>query len=654
MASTHTDGLADIPRRSFVAVGSSTFATFTDWLCDEGLGSRGFSHIWPELAHNPTTRQVEDALKRLSRLPPDGDAAAVVVVSADCLRTQDGLWIVSRDTDPSDPRGTAINVADLIGWLRACPTAHLMVILDLRFTGSAAHDTVRLPPLPPTWIVLAGAWPPDAAGPGALSTAVRGFLDELRTGEGERFDHGPYLRADQFREAAEAHLSEQRLRFHSAGPLSDSFSLCLPNPRHSAAPELVEPARRDLAIRPEDRLAHWEPKARGSGAGSMFTGRAAVMERLIAFLRTKPSALVVAGAAGTGKSAVLSRLVILSDRRFRADHPELSTAIPPDLQPDVGAIDVAVLATGKSSEQLLEQVLEALGAAAHDESWPTLETLSERWNSWIAAHSEPVTIVIDALDEAKNPKALFDDVVFPIARKSAPGSVRLIVGVRGPSIDDDFDRTPVGGGGRTFPDHVVAELRAQRLDVDKEPYLRTADLADFATEILVRTPGSPYAAGQEELAQRVAAVIADRTRPSYLVATLAANNLVNARAVIDPDDPEWRRSLEEGLVGVFRDDLRDARPDPADRLKTIHLLRAVAFAKGRGLPWSQMWPLVANAVADRPLTYGDSDVAELLGSRLNGYLVTDHEDGYTVYRLFHEALRTTLRERWSELLDHGA
>ena len=88
-------------------------------------------------------------------------------------------------------------------------------------------------------------------------------------------------------------------------------------------------------------------------------------------------------------------------------------------------------------------------------------------------------------------------------------------------------------------------------------------------------------------------------------------------------------------------------PTPRSGCARVHLLRAVAFAYGRGLPWAQIWPLVANAVADRPGTYGDNDIVELLASRIGGYLVTDQEDGVTVYRLFHDALRTTLRERSS-------
>jgi hypothetical protein len=36
---------------------------------------------------------------------------------------------------------------------------------------------------------------------------------------------------------------------------------------------------------------------------------------------------------------------------------------------------------------------------------------------------------------------------------------------------------------------------------------------------------------------------------------------------------------------------------------------------------------------------------------MSAYLVTDREDDTTVYRLFHDALRSTLRERWHELLE---
>ena len=87
------------------------------------------------------------------------------------------------------------------------------------------------------------------------------------------------------------------------------------------------------------------------------------------------------------------------------------------------------------------------------------------------------------------------------------------------------------------------------------------------------------------------------------------------------------------------------------------MLRAVAFARGNGLPWSSVWARVATAVdagdsASR--SYGDDAVDWLLGSRLNAYLVTDRQDGLTVYRLLHDQLQKTLQHQWRELLEEPA
>ena len=46
----------------------------------------------------------------------------------------------------------------------------------------------------------------------------------------------------------------------------------------------------------------------------------------------------------------------------------------------------------------------------------------------------------------------------------------------------------------------------------------------------------------------------------------------------------------------------------------------------------------------------EHDIAELLASPMSAYLTTDIEDDTTVYKLFHDALRGSLRERWHDLL----
>jgi hypothetical protein len=134
------------------------------------------------------------------------------------------------------------------------------------------------------------------------------------------------------------------------------------------------------------------------------------------------------------------------------------------------------------------------------------------------------------------------------------------------------------------------------------------------------------------------------------VARLAATALTQRSEPADPADPEWLGTLDEDVVGVFRADLNRAFPEPDARLRAVELLRAVAFAYGKGLPWGEIWPAVANAVADRQGKFGDRDIASLLASPISAYLVTDVDDDTTVYRLFHDALRGALRTRWRDLL----
>jgi hypothetical protein len=221
--------------------------------------------------------------------------------------------------------------------------------------------------------------------------------------------------------------------------------------------------------------------------------------------------------------------------------------------------------------------------------------------------------------------------------------------VRSPSGPAD----PLGGSGPQGPlaDRVERLTAAERIRVDEDPWWRQDDVRDYAASFLRHTPGSPYEdPARHDLAEQLAEVIAVRVGRSFLIARLAANALTQRDLPVDPDDSAWLATLDDDVVTAFRADLERVYPDPDDRLAAVELLRAVAFAYGRGLPWGEIWPAVANAVADRTYKFGDRDVAALLASPMSAYLVTDVEDDTTVYSLFHDALRGTLRERWRDLL----
>jgi hypothetical protein len=582
----------------------------------------------------------------------DSDAA-VVFITGHGLCEHGKHWIVLRTTDTGRLHRTALGTADLVGWLSESQAEHLLVILDLCYAGAAAADTVKLPDFPRSWLVLASVTRQQTAATGALTTAITGFLGELASPAGQKYNHGEYLLVRDFLDAVQERLGDQQrlVNLHSGFPTSGR-SPCLPNPRHRLEPELVGRPRRDLAIRRDDLEAHWTPKARGAHIGWLFTGRATLMQNLLEQLQTTSlRPIVVTGRAGSGKSAVLGWLVTLSDPTFRAQHPELVHSIPEDMRPPEGSIEVAVLATGKLSHEVFGQILEAVEAPLAGSAVPDLADLQQAWAGWLGTHTRVVTVVIDALDEAKNPSQLLDEVLTALvaARPAGGGRVRMIVGVRSPGGPDDTPNS-LPGAGQALADQVVTRLDAERLPVDEHPWWQERDLADYAHHILT-SQDSPYQPSEHhDDARVIAQEIARRARRSFLVTRLAATNLAAGNQRIAPTDPGWQRIFDEGVLGVFRADLHAVFPDPAKRQRVIHLLRAVAFAYGRGLPWSQIWPLVANAVADRPGTYGDNDIVELLASRLGGYLVTDHEDGVTVYRLFHDALRATLREHWSDLL----
>ena len=90
------------------------------------------------------------------------------------------------------------------------------------------------------------------------------------------------------------------------------------------------------------------------------------MRALIAHTAADPagpsSTLLITGGAGSGKSAVLARLVTLSDPDFLTAWAERVAEIPADLRPPVGAVDVAVLATRKYPHEVIAQIGVALDA----------------------------------------------------------------------------------------------------------------------------------------------------------------------------------------------------------------------------------------------------------------------------------------------------
>ncbi|WP_107503128.1 AAA family ATPase [Streptomyces geranii] len=679
-----TDDLeaSEVMRRHFVALATGTYEhpiwpplpvqdevrVLREWLCNPALGpDRSFTARFPSLCDDPSLREIQDLLNPEGGLPWNESDAAVVFVTGHGTTSERGLthWTVLRTTVPGKRLpATALRTADLLSWLAATDIQYLFLVLDMCFAGAtAAQITEWEADIPPTWLVLPSATRDTEALPGALTNAISEFLADLESPSGRKYAgrEVPYLSVEMF-------LGEVRRRLSKAAgrlvPLQGSQENgphpCLPNPCYVPGTRVsLRPALRDMALPKEDLLQHWSPRSRGVATqeepGWFFEGREALMRELISVCSGSPGIVLVTGCAGSGKSAVLARLATLSDPEFRTEHHDRIAAVLPGLDPGVNSVDVAVVCTGKTPVEIAAQICLALGIDAPVSS-RTVATTAEwinTWHAWLRLHRSAVTLVVDALDEASSPHDVLDQVLTRLAAGASRPWVRLLVGVRSPRREAsgataDSDRV------RPLADHAERVLGARRLRVDEAPWWRPDDIASYAENLLLSTPGSPYAQCPEATAT-VSKRLADRAEQSFLTVRLAASSLARRDQMVDPDDPRWLRAVDEGITGVFRDDLRATLTSEEDRERAVHLLHAVSLANGKGIPWARIWPSMATCVQDDGTrSYGDADISWLLDSRMGAYLVTDTEDSTTVYRLFHDALRNLLRNSWHRLTEPDA
>ncbi|CAL9428325.1 nSTAND1 domain-containing NTPase [Streptomyces sp. enrichment culture] len=558
----------------------------------------------------------------------------------------------------------------------------ILVLVDTCYAGALKRDL---------WLIQAdlALRPTDGASPvvigssdftrttlvGAFTRLLADVHDSLRHG-GPRDSR--YLSPAQF-------LSELRTRARSIGTatidpvqmlpdaivLSDTPSLCLPNPGYRPTVPLVSPARHDLVAGAGGVHAHWTAKASGRAGdddpGWYFSGRASLLHDLAGWLADGQGVLVVAGEAGSGKSALLALAVLLSDPLFTGNpaHRDRVAALPPGSRPHAHAVDAAVLARGKDADGVASALAAALGHDGDpepDDAASGVDDLVHQVERRLAARSEPLTLVVDGVDEALEPARVVSEVFTRLCRLTTSHgqrAVRLVLGLRRPRGNDGND----GHGTPLAPLHgVVSGASWTTLRTDGP---ETADdVASYVAALLAgpdpATGTSPYLA-DERAAETVARVIAAEVSPSFLDARLVARRLRAGAAVQDQDDPVWRRGLRLGTEHLLTDDLADVARQtglPVTRLRAV--LRATAFALGTGLPAGEPWRATAFALAtepdaergggpgpDRELLADpaliDKAVDHVLTGRLAGYLVAGTEDGRQVHRPAHERLTELLR-----------
>ncbi|MGH3685043.1 MAG: hypothetical protein ACRDRU_07715 [Pseudonocardiaceae bacterium] len=348
----------------------------------------------------------------------------------------------------------------------------------------------------------------------------------------------------------------------------------------------------------------------------LFTGRRAVLTQILAWIHTEaPGAFVVTGSAGSGKSAVVDRLVALSEhtrRQVVLDHTPLE---PADPDPGVGCVEAAMYLRGMGTHDLMAALADRLRLPAPGNCWQLLEA--------VATMSHPPVLVFDGLDEAI-PEQITEIVTDLLVPLSVLASVLIA------TRHEEFGWRQPPGQEATVELGDLFGGNASVLDLDAEPTTRH-DIEQYLTRRL-------RSAGRADLVPRVAPVLARKAaaqRGGFLYACTVVSQIV--RGVIDADAPGWEGQLAATTVEALEHDLSSrtrvrngvAFPDAAR-----DLLRALAWGKGRGLPAPEVWVTAATALSPTGAEYRADDL-DWVREHYGCYLVEDGQDGETVYRLAH-------------------
>jgi WD40 repeat protein len=383
-----------------------------------------------------------------------------------------------------------------------------------------------------------------------------------------------------------------------------------------------------------ERRRHWSPRARGvsvdSEQGYRFRGRSAALRAITGWLGREHidrRVLVVTGAPGAGKSAVLGRIVTTADDKVLRELPGSDTAV----RATPGSVACAVHAKGATALEISAQIAKAASAALPDRVEDLVPALRD---ALAGRNGRRFNLVIDALDEAESPveaRTLVSKVIVPLAETCADVGAQVIIGSR--RSDADGDLLAAFGGS------------AKLVDLDVPEFFAEEDLAAYAHATLQlagdERPGNPYA--DDAIAAPVAARIARLSGANFLVAGLTARTHgLYDKAAADPAALSFSPRADDAMRQYLR------RLSPAAEVPAEIALTALALAEAPGLSL-QLWRAAVQALGARSLS--TQQLARFANSAAASFLVESSGDGReTQFRLFHQALNDALLRARSKII----
>ncbi|MEV4996913.1 caspase family protein [Streptomyces niveus] len=568
--------------------------------------SMGYERVLTEVSHDPRADDFEDALADWcdgAELTAD-DTVVLYYAGHGDLPDAGNYRLACAGTVENKPRSW-LAPHNLEATLGASPVRNVLFVIDACNAAAGAGDiasaAASFAAVRPrgagggagTW-VMASARHRDLADDGAFAAELVSVC-AVGDGASQRF-LSPALLADRINRSFERAGRRQR----ASCSLADQTAQppFFPNPAFDPSAETDADGR--LGGDVSDRASHFEPRGRGvehvSDPGSYFTGRghalAALRTHLAATDERRP--LVVTGAPGSGKSAVLGKIVLEGEGD------------------DTSRIDVSI----NMRHQTLHDVVERLASAA-DVTATTVPTLLTA----LAGRRRPFRIVADSLDEAGpgDGKAEARNIAWELLRPlAAVPCVRLVIGSRRELLLHIGDRAPV-------------------IDLDSTEYADDTSIAEYAERVLTDA-GSPYEKAPE-VARTVAVEVAARAGQCFLVARMTTTALMRDTP-IDITVPGWAERLPSDVSGAL--DAYLERLPRGRKPTALALLTALAFGEGHGLPRAGVWAQVASRLSGEALT--EAHIDELLDED-GSYLTVVEQDGRKYFRLYHQELTAHLQTR---------
>ena len=578
-----------------------------------------FKNALPDLKINPKKEAFRESLRDWIRDTDRNESDVIVLYYSGHGDIEGGRhYLLTADSDPEDLLDTAVPTEDLARRIASSSVRLVLLLIDTCYAGSGSADVAKVVSEIRAlfsrentgFFVIAAARPKEEARQGVLVEALTNvFYDERLAGERQQFLQPMAVSTAINRYFRDKNLSQLTMAYETYVGYEDPpfFPNLRFQPFIPAGVDL-KTQKRLSSMEPAEIPLHWGPRSRGveieSQAGWYFAGRTRILRELVRWLKipaTNALPQVITGAPGVGKSAVLARLVTLADPAFRRQAP--LKGIDPETIPPENCIDVAIHAKGKTLREIVSAISRTTGAVTED---------ADGLVSDFARRFEPVTIVIDALDEAKEPETIADKVLRPMTPLP---TIRLLIGTRPELISSLGTHLEIKYLDREYNDSedICAYVKA-RLLAANEPNIET-----------------PYR-NKANLAGNVAKAVAESAKTVFLVARLICENLIQAKETVDPQNEEWRERLPSTVASAFGDYLNRFGVEES---RVRDLLLPLAYADGEGLPWDNLWSPMASALSGRK--YADEDVA-WVRDKAGAYIVEALQSGQSVYRLYHKAL----------------